>query len=338
MSMKFKEWWKTFVKSCSMGLGMIPGVSAGTMAVLVGIYDDLIDAIASMRKHFKQSWITLFPMLTGLVLSSVAILLAVHYGYNYAPFVISCLFAGLILGSYPLITKELKNEKISAKGLSLIAIGFVVATGIGILSYISVRYWNFDLNAYFLAGNYWWVYLVVFVAGFIAAVACVIPGISGAMILYIFGLYTPIVTIVISERDTLGNIVTPSMFHDTSRLASGFGYLVCLGIGILIGFAIVAKAMKKLLETKRVPTFQVVLGFIIGSVVSMFINQNIYNTTTQETIYQTTPLWGYIVGPILFVLAFIGFYWISRNVVKKQTPDAKTEEVSEKPQETEEKK
>jgi uncharacterized membrane protein len=128
------------------------------------------------------------------------------------------------------------------------------------------------------------------------------------------------------------------MFHDTSRLASGFGYLVCLGIGILIGFAIVAKAMKKLLETKRVPTFQVVLGFIIGSVVSMFINQNIYNTTTQETIYQTTPLWGYIVGPILFVLAFIGFYWISRNVVKKQTPDAKTEEVSEKPQETEEKK
>jgi uncharacterized membrane protein len=51
--MKFKEWWKTFVKSCSMGLGMIPGVSAGTMAVLVGIYDDLIDAIASMRKHFK---------------------------------------------------------------------------------------------------------------------------------------------------------------------------------------------------------------------------------------------------------------------------------------------
>jgi uncharacterized membrane protein len=242
------------------------------------------------------------------------------------------------LGSYPLITKELKNEKISAKGLSLIAIGFVVATGIGILSYISVRYWNFDLNAYFLAGNYWWVYLVVFVAGFIAAVACVIPGISGAMILYIFGLYTPIVTIVISERDTLGNIVTPSMFHDTSRLASGFGYLVCLGIGILIGFAIVAKAMKKLLETKRVPTFQVVLGFIIGSVVSMFINQNIYNTTTQETIYQTTPLWGYIVGPILFVLAFIGFYWISRNVVKKQTPDAKTEEVSEKPQETEEKK
>lgn len=169
-----------------MGLGMIPGVSAGTMAVLVGIYDDLIDAIASMRKHFKESWRTLFPMLTGLVLSSVAVLVAVHFGYNYAPFVISCLFAGLILGSYPLVTKELKNEKISAKGLCLVAAGFIVATGIGVLSYVSVKYWNFDLNSYFLAGTYWWVYVVVLVAGFISAVACVIPGISGAMILYIF--------------------------------------------------------------------------------------------------------------------------------------------------------
>src|SRR5574344_205632 len=332
--MKFKTWWKSFVKSCSMGLGMIPGVIAGTMAVLVGIYDDLLAAIASMRTHFKESWRTLFPMLTGLVLSSVAVLVAVHFGYTYAPFVISCLFAGLILGSYPLVTKELKNEKISAKGLCLVAAGFIVATGIGVLSYVSVKYWNFDLNSYFLAGTYWWVYVVVLVAGFISAVACVIPGISGAMILYIFGLYTPIVSIVISGTDSSGNVVN-SMFKDTSRLASGFGYLICLGVGILVGLAVVAKAMKKLLENKRVPTFQVVLGFIIGSVVSMFINQNIYNPTTKETIYQTTPIWGYVVGPVLFIFAFIGFYLISRNVVRKQDNAIAPVNATEKDTETE---
>jgi putative membrane protein len=109
--MKMNEWFKKFLKSCSMGLGMIPGVSAGTMAVLVGIYDELIDAIASLRKNFKASIKTLFPILLGLVLSSVLILLAVQYGYGYAPFVITCVFAGLILGSLPLVTKELKNEK-----------------------------------------------------------------------------------------------------------------------------------------------------------------------------------------------------------------------------------
>src|SRR5574344_2546101 len=316
--MKFKIWWKSFIKSCSMGLGMIPGVSAGTMAVLVGIYDELIDAIASMRKQFKESWRTLFPILTGLVLSSAAVLVAVHFGYNYAPFVISCLFAGLILGSYPLVTKELKNEKISAKGLSLVVGGFILATGIGVLSYISVKYWNFDLNSYFVNGTYWWVYVVVFVAGFISAIACVIPGISGAMILYIFGLYTPIISIVISQKDTAGNIIVKSMFRDTSRLGSGFGYLICLAIGILLGLGVVAKAMKKLLETKRVPTFQVVLGFILGSVVSMFINQNIFNTETQKTIYETTPLWGYIVGPILFVIVLVGFYLLSKKMMAKQ--------------------
>lgn len=320
-----------------MGLGMIPGVSAGTMAVLVGIYDDLIEAIASMKKHFKQSWTVLFPMLTGLVLSSIVVLVAVHFGYNYAPFVISCLFAGLILGSYPLVTKELKNEKTSAKGILLIAAGFIVATGIGILSYISVKYWNFDLNSYFVAGTYWWVYVVVLVAGFISAVACVIPGISGAMILYIFGLYTPIVSIVISGTDSSGNAVN-SMFRDHSRLASGFGYLICLAVGILFGLVVVSKAMKKLLETKRVPTFQVVLGFIVGSVVSMFINQNIYNPTTQETIYQTTETWGWIVGPILFVLAFIGFFLISRRVIRKQELETTAAQPVKNEPETEDKK
>jgi putative membrane protein len=316
--MKMNEWFKKFLKSCSMGLGMIPGVSAGTMAVLVGIYDELIDAIASLRKNFKASIKTLFPILLGLVLSSVLILLAVQYGYGYAPFVITCVFAGLILGSLPLVTKELKNEKTTAKGLSLILIGFVIAAGIGVLSYCSVRYWNFDLNSYVLAGTYWWVYVVVFVAGFISAIACVIPGISGAMILYIFGLYTPIISIVISQKDTAGNIIVKSMFRDTSRLGSGFGYLICLAIGILLGLGVVAKAMKKLLETKRVPTFQVVLGFILGSVVSMFINQNIFNTETQKTIYETTPLWGYIVGPILFVIVLVGFYLLSKKMMAKQ--------------------
>lgn len=312
-----------------MGLGMVPGVSAGTMAVLVGIYDELIDAIAGLRKHFKESMRTLFPILIGLILSSVLILIAVQKGYPYAPFVITCVFAGLILGSLPLVTKELKNQKTTAKSLSLILIGLIIAAGIGVLSYCSVKYWNFDLNTYFLAGTYWWVYIVVFVAGFISAIACVIPGISGAMILYIFGLYTPILSIVISQRDTSGNIVVPSMFHDTSRLGSGFGYLICLGVGILLGLGVVAKAMKKLLETKRVPTFQVVLGFILGSVISMFINQNIYNTNTQQTIYETTPLWGYIVGPILFVLSLVGFYLLSKKMLKTQaaTPALKTADV-----------
>jgi putative membrane protein len=330
--MKKNEWFKKFLKSCSMGLGMIPGVSAGTMAVLVGIYDELIDAIASLRKNFKASFRTLLPILLGLVLSSALILVAVQYGYGYAPFVITCVFAGFILGSLPLVTKELKNEKTSAKGLSLILIGLIVAAGIGVLSYCSVRYWNFDLNSYFVAGAYWWVYIVVLVAGFISAIACVIPGISGAMILYIFGLYTPIISIVISQKDTAGNIVVSSMFQDHTRLASGFGYLFCLLIGILFGLAVVAKAMKKLLETKRVPTFQVVLGFILGSVISMFINQNIFNTETQKTIYETTPLWGYIVGPILFVLVLVGFYFISRKMGAKQeeAPSQTTETADEK--------
>ena len=177
--MKIKNWFLDVLKGGSLGLGMIPGVSAGTMALIVGIYDRLIGGIANLRKEFKKSLISLVPIGIGAVMSAIICMLGVNYGLDYAPFAIISLFAGLIIGSLPVITKEIKGVKITFKPILIVAIGAVFAAGIGILSAVAkLNSWG-NFEAAFAAGE-WWVYIGVFVAGFIAAMACIIPGISGA--------------------------------------------------------------------------------------------------------------------------------------------------------------
>lgn len=309
--MKAKQWWLDFLKGGSLGLGMIPGVSAGTMAVMVGIYDKMINALADFRKQAKESFRILLPIVLGGVLSCILFLVGVKLGYDLAPFAISCFFAGIIIGSLPTVTKELKGVKISAKGLLLIGIGFLVAAGLGVLSALAALKWNFSLETYVLNPPFW-IYLVVIVAGFIAAVACVVPGISGAMILFLLGIYKPIVNLYIDK--------TESMFVDHSRIGAGLLMTLCLLVGALAGLIFVSKAMKVLLAKKRIETFDVVLGFIVGSVVSMFVSNNMVVIPSDTTIspywiYQQTPLWEYIVGPILFVLAMVGFYFLTKKML-----------------------
>lgn len=310
--MKRKQWWVDFLKGASLGLGMIPGVSAGTMAVVVGIFDKMIDALASFRSQIKKSVQILLPIILGLLLGCAAILIAVHFGYSSAPFAITCLFAGLILGSLPTITKELRNQKINLKAVLLVLSGFIVASGLGVLSACAALFWNFKLDDLFLHPT-WWIYLLTFVSGIIAAVACVIPGISGAMILFLFGLYTPIVNLFLDKSH--------SMFVDHSRLGSGILLTLCLLIGALVGLVIVSKAMKTLLEKKRVATFEVVLGFVLGSIVSMFVSNNMVvvpDGAPSYWIYATTPVWEWFVGPVLLIVATVVFSLLTKRMLLKQ--------------------
>ena len=290
-----------------MGLGMVPGVSAGTLAVIVGIYDELIDAISSLRKEFKRSFLRLLPIVLGLVIASALVLLGVHFFYSKAEFIISCVFAGFVLGTIPIIANKVGfHSEIGKKVLGII-IGFIVAAGIGVLSVISKLYWGLDLSAAFIAGR-WWTYLACLAAGFIAAAACIVPGISGAMILFIFGLYNPCVGIYAGPD---------SMFHNHDRILSGLGLTAAIFVGALLGIVLTAKGMRKLLANKREMTFAVVFGFVLGSIVAIFCNQALLNDAN-EWAYSRTPTWGYIVGAILFVGIAVGFYFISRYAGKSK--------------------
>ena len=307
--MKIKNWFLDVLKGGSLGLGMIPGVSAGTMALIVGIYNRLIGGIANLKKEFKKSFFS------GAVMAAVICMLGVNYGLDYAPFAIISLFAGLIIGSLPVITKEIKGVKISVKSVTIIAIGAVFAAGIGVLSAVAkLNNWG-NFEAAFIAGE-WWTYIGVFVAGFIAAMACIIPGISGAMLLFVAGLYDPCVHIFVGEN---------SILHNSSRLVSGIFLTLSLLLGIVAGFILTSKLMKSLLAKHHDGTYLAVFGFILGSLVSMYVNQSMINDSLVWK-YTLVPVWEWVVGIALLIGFAVLFFFLSKLALNKQANDSKKEE------------
>jgi putative membrane protein len=305
--MKNKQWWLDFLKGTTIGFAIpIPGVSGGTMAVLTGIFDKIAQAVSDFRKNFWHSVQVLLPIGLGALLMAIIGFLGIKKGFELAPFALSALFAGLILGSTPVVTKELKDTQWTAKPILRLVIGFLVAAGIGIASALVFYFTGFSI-ASSLQSNVYWIYPVLLVAGFIGAAAAVVPGISGSMMMYLMGLYVPVVSLY----------TTWSNWKDSSLYGVMFGGGICLIIGGLAGFILTNIWMKNLIAKQHNPTYEVILGFIYGSLVSMFVNPQMIkiNADTSEKywVYSVTPIWEWVVGGVLFVGATLALYFLTKK-------------------------
>jgi putative membrane protein len=309
--MKAKEWWLDFLKGTTIGFAIpIPGVSGGTMAVLTGIFNKIADAVSNLKKQFKQSFKTLLPIGLGALVMAIIGFVGIKKGFALAPFALSALFAGLIFGSTPVVTKELKTTKKDVPFYGRVIVGFVIAAGIGIASALTYYFADFSIANY-LKSDVPWIYPVLLAAGFIGATAAVIPGISGSMMMFLMGLYVPLVSLF----TTLSNYTDPSLYGVI------FGGGILLIIGGLSGFVLTNITMKKLLATKHDQSYEVILGFIFGSLVSMFINPQMIKqdeSLNRYWIYETTPVWEWVVGSVLFVLAAVLLLFLTNKSTRKQ--------------------
>lgn len=294
--MKVKDWFADFVRGAVLGSGILPGVSVGTMAVILGFYNRLLDTINDLKHNFGKAFLRLLPIALGCILAAVGLLFAYAKTKDYILFEIVCLFAGCIIGGLPIVFNKLKGEKIKPLGYVRMGAALIVAAGIGVFSAL----FHLDASAAFHDPNAnAWVYPVAFGAGFIAAVACLIPGISGSMVLFIFGLYDPIVGLYIGES---------SIIHNSSILWPGLGLTALILLGVLIGILAVSKVMAKLLKEHERGTYEVVLGFILGSLVSMFINNSVYPA------YPNFKFYDYIIGAVLLLgAAALLFFLVKRG-------------------------
>lgn len=278
------------LKGITLGISVaIPGLSAGTIAVAERCYDTIVDSAAGFRKSPKKNFIILLPFVLGLLFGALAAFIGIQKGYDLAPFTLTGLFAGLVLGSLPVAIVELKKGK-TTKSKIIHSVCFLVslaiASGLGIITALN----NFQLNDP-LINRVWWMYIVILLAGIIAAFACVVPGISGSMSMMVIGMYYPILNTYLGED---------AIWHssDKSFIITGIVLGCLLALGILIGLILSSKVMKYLLTKHRVSTFYAIAGLIIGSVVSMFINSTIY------PLYPTIKTWDFITGSVLAVVAF----------------------------------
>ena len=295
------------IKGVTLGISAaVPGLSAGTIAVAEKCYDSLIENITSLRKKFKSSFLFLLPFILGAILGAVMALIGIQKGYQAAPFTITGLFGGFVFGSLPVAISELKKAATKKERFFHIlafCLCFLIASGLGIITALT----NFDLSLALL-NREWFIYLLAIVAGFIAAGSCIVPGISGSMSLMVIGMYIPIVDTFATRKGDL-SIWGSS---DLNFKITGFLLLLILAVSAIVGLIVTSKVMKNLLANHRVSTFYGILGLILGSLISMFFNSNIY-----QEYQKGIAAWDYVVGGILFVICAAASFFLIKYSNKK---------------------
>ena len=324
-SMKIKEWFRRLIAGLAIGTGAaIPGVSGAAIAVIFHVYEDIINAVNNFRKRFGWAITVLIPIMIGVLLAVCICIVLFHLAFKHLMFVLMCLFAGFLIGSFPGITDEVKGEKITKKAIILIAIGFVFVICLGVLSVV-MGLQGSPVATLFQDPIPWWLYLVLIPVGAIAAVALTVPGLSGSLILLIIGFYRPL----IDSAETWAKELLTGNFSHTLPLV---GVIGCFAIGCLIGVVVVSKIMNVLLRKWRKETFFAIIGFISGSVFVLFFNLEIFNYYRVwagqeiENVAQIMPMWlEMIIGFIILALCAFASYQLVRAQRKKLALEQKQE-------------
>ena len=228
---------------------IIPGFSGGSVAAVLGIYEKLVGAIADIFKSFIRSIMILLPIGIGMGLGAVSLMFPLKWALASYPIPTVSLFVGLTLGALPSITEKLKGR---FKPTYLIS--FILPTLSALcLCFIPVAQ-DRDLTSVGIAEL-----IPLFFVGLLGSTALVIPGISGSMLLLIIGYYNPILDLITGLLDG-ENILNAALV------------IGAVGVGIAVGFFAVSVTMKKLFARFPRGTYYSILGFIIGSIPSVFIS------------------------------------------------------------------
>lgn len=253
-----KEYLRLYLTGFAMGSAdIVPGVSGGTIALIMGIYETLVDAIKSfnldaIRLALGGKFAALvdhvslrFLITLGLGIITAVLLLSNLLGtlLETQPTFVFAFFGGLVLASIVAVSGTISWSSAALAALVIGAIlGFLI-TGFEALDPTRVPH---D-------------YLTLFVSGAVAIVAMILPGISGSFILLILGQYQFILDAV-RNRDIVSVVV--------------------VALGCLVGILTFARILSYLLHHHRAVTLALLIGFMIGSLRELW----------EQAIYQRNPV------------------------------------------------
>lgn len=227
----------------------VPGVSGGTIAFILGFYDNFIGSIHNLAFGRKEEKITalryLVKLAAGWIIGMILAVLILSRLFENNIYTVSSLFIGFILGAIPLVILEEKDStKEWRKGLLFLLLGIALVAGI---TYFNGNSGNASLN---LGAFHWGTVIRLFFIGLVAICAMFLPGISGSTILLIFGAYIPVITAV-KELMHLHLQYLPSV--------------IFFGLGVLTGAVSVVKLIQYCLEHYRPQAIYFILGMMAGS-------------------------------------------------------------------------
>lgn len=241
-----------FIKGIVLGVAfVIPGVSGGTLAVLMGIYEELIEAASNFYKSiadFKKYFMYLLPIGLGVVFSVAVFAKLIKFGLDKAPIITILIFLGMIIGGIPALVRNVKGTKINLKDMTLMLVGLIIVISMLIFhkSNSNVVLTNMSITGY----------ITLFLVGAIAAVTMVVPGISGSFTLMLIGYYEPILNLV--------NDIT-----SFKNLGPNLILIFTFMLGVFIGIIFISKIIEWCLKHYKRETYYAIIGFVLSSIISV---------------------------------------------------------------------
>lgn len=278
-----KEYISLILKGIGMGAAdVVPGVSGGTIAFIVGIYEELINSIKSVNIESLKLLFTLkigaflkavnapflIAVLTGIAISVVSLARVITYMLEHHTILVWSLFFGLIIASVHSVSKEVKRWGVSRV--------IAAAIGTGIAAYITMA----------TPANTPETPLFIFLCGAIAICAMILPGISGSFILLLMGKY-----------------------HYIMEAIKGFdiGIIALFAAGAAIGIVLFSNILSFLFRKFHDITIALLAGFMVGSLAKVW--------PWKETVVDNGVEISRMIAPNELVLPAIGMMILGGGVV-----------------------
>jgi putative membrane protein len=241
---KVKKRISTFLKGMAMGsVDIVPGMSGGSMALILKIYRKTIKEIKSLDYNFfknilgfkfqkafeKTDWAFLLSLFLGIITAVFSLAKIIDWSLSNYPVYLYSLFFGLIIVSALLL---MPKKKIRAKDLAFLLLGFILAWTISVLSPASTP----DTYGF------------VFLSGAIAICAMILPGISGAFILLLLGKYAFMISVL---KDPLSS--------------NNFLFIMVFILGCLVGLLLFARILNYFISKYYQASLTLLIGFMLGA-------------------------------------------------------------------------
>lgn len=251
---------KNIMKGMMIGIANImPGVSGGTLAVSMGIYDKLIHCITHILSEFKESMKFLLPIFAGAGIALVALTFVIEALFQYYPIPTNLLFIGLIVGGLPPVVTKVKSHKLSFGHILAGLLFFALVVGMAMMGDNGNRQVTLNLGIVPM--------IKLVLVGIIAAATMIIPGVSGSMVLLILGYYQPIIQQITA-------FCTAVITLDMAGILHGIAILLPFGIGVLIGILGIAKIIEIIFEKYPVYVYCAIIGLIAASPIAILVCSN----------------------------------------------------------------
>ncbi len=285
----------------------VPGVSGGTIAYLLGYYEDFIGSLNSLmtlkgdkterKANLKKSLNFLVRLGIGWIVGFVSAVLILTKVFESHIYQISSLFIGFILFSIPVICYEEKESLKKFYNLIFLVLGAALVVVITMI--------NPSDGGGIAAGSVNFLQLIyIMIVGMLAISAMVLPGISGSTIFLIFGVY---MTIMNSIKDLL------------HFKLSALPVVIATGIGIVLGVAAIIKLVKAALTKFHSQTVYAIIGLMLGSLYSIVKGPESLDTPKEALSIHSFSILFFIIGGVVI----IGLQFLKLFSSKKKEAESK---------------